>query len=280
MLTHLRDDLEYVNVVVCTKDHPSSIQRQLRQLHDLKLFHHVTVVDSSTFLNDSLYDHSPISINVIHTPDVTLGVARQAGLSARARNSFYTFFVDDDIIFTSDSFLTLFHCFVSSLPPIAAMSGVIVYGYPNEEVLMKLFQSGRSLEAHSSGYCVLDNMMIDEVGGFNPHVHIGEDFDLATRLRRHGYSWIRCKEALCYHTGTLREMVYKAFRSGQYFYLGRRHPIYWFGRLMGKLLAMPIYYAITGREPRIIVYYFLMNLARLYGYAWSYHHADPQHPLS
>jgi glycosyltransferase involved in cell wall biosynthesis len=274
----MTSNTDSVNVVICTKDRPHHLLRQLHQLRDIGLFRHVTVVDSSIKLDHAFYRQSPIHITLIHTPNATLGTARQAGLLWG--DCPFTFYVDDDIRFTRDSFLTLYHRFIANTGPTAAMSGIIVYGYPQDTVLMKLFKSGRSIEGHSNGYCLLDNAMVLEVGGFNPKIHIGEDFDLATRLRQHGYQWIRCKESLCYHAATLREMIWKAFRAGQYFYLGRRHPIYWFGRLMGKLLLMPTYYAITGKDPRIFIYYTLMNAARLYGYAWSYHHADPQHPLS
>lgn len=261
-----------MSVVICTKGRPCAITLQLQRLHHLKLFKDVIVVDSNHIQGTYLViSRTSLNITFIHTPDATMGRARQAGLSA-ARGPI-TFMVDDDITFWRESFLTLWHRFLESDPSIAAMSGVIVFGYPWDPVLMKLFKAGRSIESHSNGYVLFRNELVNKVGGFDPAVHIGEDLDLATRLLEQGYHWIRCKEAFSYHAGNLRYMIKNAFRSGKFFHLSRRSPLYCFGRLLGKLIFMPLYYAVAAKEPRILIYYALMNWARLRGYAWRVHHA-------
>ena len=105
------------------------------------------------------------------------------------------------------------------------------------------------------------------VGGYNPEVHWGEDMELMTRLEKHGLRWVRELNAVAYHPLTLKQSLHRGWRNGAGFTVMWRYadkPLRKIAlQLVGRTFLMPIYYALHLLEPRILIYYFLFNLAHL-----------------
>jgi glycosyltransferase involved in cell wall biosynthesis len=254
------------DVVICT-NRPELIKKQFKHVSFLVPYKNFIVVDSSEKLNKKFYDGLPIKL--IHTSLARLGFIRQVGLLNCS--SELVFFVDDDITLEPDCFKHLHSTLTNAPKSVLAVNGKVVYGINSDSVLHKLFKCGRTNErrGHSAGFVLMRREPVLAIGGYNKNVHWAEDAELCQRMEKNGFEWIRCWDAVCYHEATFKDMVVRSWKNGK----GLK--IWWkngaslrglFARFFVKTFIMPVYYAFKAKEPRIIVYYFVMNLAMLLGF--------------
>jgi len=250
-----------VDVVVCSKDRYGLLKRQIARIKINVPFNKIIVVDSSLTTPKNFYEN--LEVCFVHTPLAKLGSARQTGLLLASED--YVLFLDDDVIYDRSAIEKLFKYFLAAPENVVAVSGQIVYSDANR-VLHRLFSRGKSEVAHSNGCVLMDRKRVLEFGGFNRNVHIGEDVELSSRLRTQGLLWIRCRDAKFYHPTTLKEMLQRAYRNGQVFFLIRKSRLYCFARILAKMFGMSVYYSFKVAEPRVLVYYFLINFQYLRGF--------------
>lgn len=201
----------------------------------------------------------------LHTPEAKLGYARNMGYLQVDAPCFM--FIDDDIVHTPKDLEKIYRLLYSS-EDIAAVSGMVIGGYPVHDNLMKLYEAGRET-GYSAGYSIYKTDKIKQVGGLNPDIHIGEDTHLSYLLRSNGYRWIRCKEAKVGHMTTPRQELVRAFR------IKRGVPDLWKHSAIDKLdytlrhfgrpFTMPFYYAAKTRNLRCGLLYAGISFMKLFG---------------
>jgi glycosyltransferase involved in cell wall biosynthesis len=227
-------------------------------------FNKTIIVDSSQSPDQQFLEQ--IADRVIYTPNVKLGWARQEGLLASS--STYVFFLDDDITVEDGAFDLMMTEIKKQ--NVAAVSGKVVYGFNSDDVLFKLFSAGKlPRKVHSAGFVLMERKPVLAINGYNRDVHWGEDMDLAYRLETRGLTWVGCEAATCYHEATFKEQIIRSWlngKSSKLLWLRGKSLLRMFGHFFGKTFVMPVYYCFKTREPRVLIYYFAMNLVALFGF--------------
>lgn len=257
-----------VDTVICTKDRPELLRKSVQQANEFIPCNRIIVVDSSENPNKELLEN--LQVKWILTPNATLGYARQQGLLAAS--STYVVSVDDDIILEKGWYRKMRATIEKADSKVLAVSSRIIFGYETDKIIEKMCAKANRGEGGSIGIALLKRQPILELGGFNPAVHRGEDLELHLRMKKHGYKWIRSRDAVAYHPCTLKQYLKRARNNGfGYVLLWRtlRCRFRFITERYGAALLMPIYYALLTLDMRVLVYYFASKMITLLTFLWE-----------
>jgi len=253
------------DVVIVTKDRPELLREAVAQVKKLIDFNCVIVVDSSENPDRTLFD-----VKFLSTPNATLGFARQQGL--KVAESEYVIFLDDDIKLAEDWYPKMLEFIEGSDDDVLVVNSRIVFGYKSNPIIQKLHSKSNRDEGGSIGISMLKREQVLALGGFNVHVHRGEDLELYMRLRQHGKRWLCQREAVAYHHCTFKRYIDRAI------YDGFGYSIMWKSidfrlRFVAERFAstwiMPVYYGMLCRDPKVFGVYFLAKIAMLFSFLWN-----------
>jgi len=251
-----------VDVVICSKDREALCWAQIAQIRKKIPHGRIIVVDGS----EQPYDLD----GVVHLsmPNIKLGPARNMGLEHVETPE--TLVLDDDLIYGPTFYATLSK-HLNSSKEVAAVSGMVQWGYPDHKTMMRLHSNPRSI-GHSGGCALFKTDILKKLGGYHPEMHRGEDSELFYRLRKHGYKWLRVPEPVG-HPCTVRqyltrnmhnpEGIIETWKSGS-------APIAEIlARRTLRPLIMPFYYAWKARDVKVYPLYFASSFIYAF-YSWHY----------
>jgi len=246
-----------MDVVIVTKDRYNLLPKAVFQAKNLT--DNVIVVDSTEHADIPLL--KSLKVNFILTPNAKLGYARQKGLLKTVTDQ--VAFLDDDIHVNAQWLTQSLKQLTNAKT--AAVSPLIIFHDPKHPELAQLSLCGRSAGA-SSGAVILDRNKVLSVNGWNVDVHFGEDFELAMRLRKHGFEWKRNINIYALHPITYSEWLYRGYTHGYGLAsLNTVSPFYLFLRAFGSTIIMPFFYFLRSKSVKVFKAYFLFRLNFLLG---------------
>ena len=265
-----------VDVIICTKDRPFLLRKAVNQARHHIPCNKVIVVESSVSPNKRLLDD--LGVEMVFTPDVKLGYARQQGL-LKAKTK-YVVFLDDDLELEKNWFPPLFKALISDSKVVAVCSQV-VYKSEGDPVLTKVYHASptipsfwRKREGGSAGASMMKRKEILAVGGYNINVHRGEDTELFFRLQQKGLKWVRVTDSVAYHPITLKEQLRRSCRNGM-----AMADVWKFGFnidllkiiiiLTRRVFVAPIILMFTRKDPRVLVYHAMIQFVILASFLWK-----------
>lgn len=198
------------DVVIVSKGRYHLLFNQVHRIKQRCPHGKIIVVDSNKIIPSIAHDfYQDEGIDLYHTPDAKLGYARQRGVLAVTTP--YFLMLDDDIIFSRGLTEKLHSEMIRYGPRVFAMSPVILFG--SNEALLKVYRrKKRDTEGASSGACMISKKILNDIGGFNKTIHIGEDAELFYRAKRYGFRWIRKHNIFVHHPGTDVDFIFRTWR--------------------------------------------------------------------
>lgn len=154
-----------------------------------------------------------------------LGQARQMSIE-KSRGEILAFF-DDDIIIPHESWLssaisafggnpmisTVWPLVVA--PPRASLTSKCYSNYSNAVKMDRLIHRRGVIGGTNA---LFRRKCVEQIGGFNPQISWGEDFDIAKKLKTHGYQVVFHKDPLYHDTmSTLGEFTAKQIKGARSF---------------------------------------------------------------
>lgn len=197
------------DVIVITKNRYKLLLKLIRRIKDIFPYDKIIVVDSNENIpRDIRKYYSDENIEFYHTSYATRGYARQVGL--REVNTKYFFMIDDDISFDEDVAYKMYNRMINYSSNVFALSPIILFG-TNKDILSVYMRKKKDVEGASSGYCIINTDIVRKLGGFNIHLHVGEDSELFYRAKKKGYNWLRLHNVYVNHPCTDIEFIFRTW---------------------------------------------------------------------
>lgn len=250
-----------VDVVICSKDRENLCLDQIEQIRQKIPHKQIIVVDGS-----EIPYRLDEGVNHFNVPNIKLGPARNLGVEHISTSN--ALMIDDDLIYEKTFYPRLKES-LDSAENVVAVSGMVVWGWPHHETMMKLHSNPRRL-GHSGGCVLFKTDIIKKIGGYHQDIHLGEDTELYYRLRSHGYEWLRIREPV-YHPCSLRAYLKRNIHNPQgivdIWKSGNANILEILLRRSLRPILMPFYYAWRARDPK--VYFLYLASSSIYSfYSW------------
>lgn len=195
---------------------------------------------------DSIREESPHVVYVDSaSEDNSVGVARRAGVSvvsldrseplsaARGRNAGWKYlkskspelrwvqFVDGDTVL-EPGWLNTAAEYLRENNDVGVVAGRLRERFADRNIYHRLadmeFDAPTGVVEAVGGIATYRNAVLDQVGGFNPRIAAGEEWEVCSRIRRRGFKVVRLPQAMARHDIRMNEFSRwwkRACRSGQ-----------------------------------------------------------------